>query len=115
MDLQAACRAGRFGHGVRPFVGYFLLLEDSPATQERVHVAASGFEMDPIFRGASYCRRYEILLERLVREGLYTATCLALTDAATGSVTHPGDDVSFRRFAATLEGHALAFLRSRGR
>jgi Restriction endonuclease XhoI len=112
-DLWTAHREGRFGTSPRPFVGYFFLLEDSDEVNTEVKNAEPYFEVDPVFRGASYAKRYEILLRRLVAERLYTAACLTLTaDTKPASVSHPAEDLSFRRFAASLEGHALTFVRS---
>lgn len=110
-DIWTAFREGRLGT-MRPFLGYFFLLEDNP----EVHAPKSNkepyFAIDPIFKGASYSQRYAILCQRLVLERLYDATCLTLaTKSAETKVSFPLPEVSFERFAAQLQGHAMALAR----
>ena len=72
------------------------------------------FEVDPLFKGASYAKRYEILCQRLVLERKYTAACLTLATKENPSrVSHPGGTLSFRQFAAAADGHARAFISGR--
>jgi hypothetical protein len=72
------------------------------------------FKVDPVFEGASYARRYEILCERLVLERKYTSACLALaTKDNPTSVTFPADTLNFRQFAAAIDAHARAFINAR--
>lgn len=116
-DLWVAFREGRFQDGRAPFLGYFFLLEDFPKVRRPVGNKEPYFPVDPVFKGASYTERYEILCKRLVLERLYTAVCLTLATRPTAErpqteVSHPSTDVSFRRFVATLEGHVHAFLKS---
>jgi hypothetical protein len=64
------------------------------------------------FREASYAKRYEILLTKLLRERLYDGASLLLTthgDGIAGKFTSPSDELSFRTFAAGLMAHAMAF------
>jgi hypothetical protein len=116
-DLWVAFREGRFQDSRAPFLGYFFLLEDFPKVRRPVGNKESYFSVDPVFKGASYTDRYEILCKRLVLERLYTAVCLSLATRPTAErpqteVSHPSSDVSFRRFVATLEGHVHTFLKS---
>lgn len=114
-DLWTAFREGRFGSGVRPFLGYFFLLEDCEAVHKSVKTAEPHLPVDPVFKGASYSKRYEIFCTRLVRERLYDAACLTLSKNATpASYSHPSPDLSFQRLVALLQGHAVAFLQSLG-
>lgn len=110
-DIWVAYREGRFGKVPAPFLGYFFLLEECEQVRRPVRNVAPYFEVDPIFRDASYARRYEILCRRLVLERLYTSACLVLaTNARRTAITQPADDLTFQRFAAALRGHAIAFL-----
>jgi hypothetical protein len=73
--------------------------------------------VNPIFKGASYTDRYEILCKRLVLERLYTAVCLTLATRPTAEkqqteISYPSPDVSFRRLVAALGGHVHIFLKS---
>jgi hypothetical protein len=113
-DIWTAYREGRFGKHRAPFLGYFFLLEDCPRVHAPVSNSEPYFPVDPVFKGASYARRYEILCERLVLERKYTAACLttATHDDPT-QVTFPAESVNYRQFAAAVHAHALAFLNTR--
>jgi hypothetical protein len=115
-DLWVAFREGRFQDSRAPFLGYFFLLEDFPKVRRPVGNKEPYFPVDPVFKGASYADRYEILCKRLVLERLYTAVCLTLATRPTAErpqteVSHASTDVSFRRFVASLEGHVHTFLK----
>lgn len=114
-DLWVAFREGRFQDSRTPFLGYFFLLQDFPKVRTPVRNKQPYFPIDPVFKGASYADRYEILSKRLVLERLYTAVCLTLATKPTkeqsqAQVSHPSPEVSFRRFVAALEGHVHTFL-----
>jgi hypothetical protein len=112
-DLWTAFREGRFGSDLRPFLGYFFLLEDCTDVHLPVRNAESNFPVEDIFRRASYSKRYEIFCQRLVRERLYDAACLTLSKNATPvTCSHPLPELSFQRFVAQLQGHAVAFVNS---
>lgn len=114
-DLWTAFRENRFQDSRPPFVGYFFLLEDFPKVRKPVGNKEPYFPVDPVFKGASYADRYEILCKRLVLERLYSAVCLTLATrpsptAPRTRISHPSKDVSFQRFIATLKGHIHTFL-----
>lgn len=105
-DIWTAFRDGRLGT-LRPFLGYFFLLEDNPEVHSPKANKEPYFEIDPIFKGASYAHRYAILCKRLVLERLYDATCLTLATKSTNTeITFPLAEAGFERFAAQLQGHA---------
>ena len=113
-DFWRAYREGRFGSLTEPLLGYFFLLEDCPKSNKPVRSSEPYFKVDPEFAGASYGKRYELLCRRLVLDRLYRAACLTLaTDEPESRITEPAEDLSFRRFAAALRGHAVAFLGGR--
>lgn len=112
VDIWTAYREGRFGKAPRPFIGYFFLLEDCPAVHKPVKPTEPHFKVDPIFREASYAKRYELLCRRLVLERHYDAACLTLaTNEAATKVSHPSDDLSFQRFIRELQSTAAKFAR----
>ena len=77
LDLWTAYREGAFGDDApRPFLGWLMLVEECEASTTPVSVKEPHFPVDPIFRGASYVERYDVLCKRLVQEGLYTSTAL---------------------------------------
>ena len=122
-DIWVAFREGRFGTVPPPFLGYFFLLEDCRTVKQPVRNKEVYFPVDPVFQGAlnkqnkaegvSYCDRYALLCRRLVMERLYSAACLTLTTRETPTtLSHPAEDLTFRRFIASLQGHAITFSRS---
>lgn len=112
-DIWTAYREGRFGHYPPPFLGYFFLLEDCDRVHAPVTNAEPYFKVDPLFKGASYAKRYEILCQRLVLERKYTSACLTLATRETHShISNPADSLSFWRFAIQAEAHARAFVNS---
>lgn len=107
-DIWTAFREQRLGP-VRPFLGYFFLLHDDPAVHTPVGPKEPYFRVDPVFAGASYAKRYEVLCQRLVYERLYDAACLTLSTRETPTrVTHPLPELNFLQFVARLQGHARA-------
>ncbi len=125
--LWTAYREGRFGNGPRPFLGYLFLLEDCAKVKRPVRNKEPYFEVDPVFKGepverkdqkihpgASYSKRYEVLIRRLVRENVYTAAALLMSKNETpATITQPAEDLTFQRLEAALRGHVVTFLGSR--
>ena len=104
-DLRVAFREGLLGKDPRPFVGYLMFLQDSPRSSSPVRVSSRHFDPDDVFEGASYAERYEILCGRLVREGLYDAATVLLSDAeggAAGAFRDVSPATSLRAFVARL-------------
>jgi hypothetical protein len=113
IDIWTAYREGLLGSGPRPFLGFFFLLEDCDKVHKPVGVVEPHFKVDPVFKGASYARRYELLCRRLVLERHYEGVCLTLaTNETSTKIVHPSEDLSFKRFAGELEAAAVRFLRS---
>jgi hypothetical protein len=113
-DVWTAYREGRFGKHQAPFLGYFFLLEDCAKVHAPVSNSEPYFEVDPVFKGASYAKRYEVLCERLVLERKYTSACLALgTKDSPTKVAFPAATLNFRQFAASVDAHAQSFINGR--
>ncbi len=74
-DLWAAYEEGAFKPSDRPWLGYLMILEDSPGSTTAVKVREPHFKVFPEFRNASYAERYNQLLTRLVRKRLYDSCC----------------------------------------
>jgi hypothetical protein len=110
-DLNTAFREGVFGESVKPFVGYFFVLEECPKSTTPVKFSSSHFQALPEFEEASYAARYEILCRKLVQERLYDAATLVLTDrntAAIGKFRTASELTGPHRFVATLAGKIAA-------
>jgi hypothetical protein len=94
-------------------LGYFFLLRDEPKVSTPVSNKEPHFQVDPVFDGASYAKRAEVLCRRLVRERLYDAACLLLsTNEEPTRITEPAEDLSFKRLLAAIQGHVVTFLGS---
>ena len=111
-DLWAAYREGAFKPAQRPWLGFMFILEDCEKSQTGVRVKEPHFPVFSEFQGASYAKRYEILLTKLLRDRLYDGSCLLLSEALAGRKGQfycPSLELSFRAFATGLMAHASAF------
>jgi hypothetical protein len=114
-DILAAFREGAFKPSARPWLGYLMLLEETPRSLSPVRAREPHFKVFPEFREASYAKRYEILLTKLLRERLYDGTCLLLSDRAEGPggvYKEPNPELSFRNFAEGLIARAVAHFKT---
>ncbi|MDE2950829.1 MAG: hypothetical protein OXT68_08675 [Chloroflexota bacterium] len=110
-DIWAAYREGAFAPSPRPWLGYLMLLENSPKSTRPVKVLQPHFAVFPEFSGASYATRYELLLTKLVRERLYDSSCLLLSSrnsGESGEYEEPSTELAFRRLLASLVSQARA-------
>ena len=111
-DLWTAYREGAIPTTPKPWLGYLMLLVDCEESTRAVSVREPHFEVFPEFKGASYAERYHILLNKLMRERLYDATCFLTTPeegGGRGIYSEPDPDLSFRHFTESLRGHVTAF------
>jgi Restriction endonuclease XhoI len=109
-DIWVAYREGRFGD-TRPWLGYVFLLEEHPKSTKPVAVREPLFDVEEIFAGASYKKRYEILCRRLVLERLYDAACFVTSSADPESSIHePAADLSFANIVSQIRGRAAQLL-----
>lgn len=111
-DLWAAYREGAISPSQRPWLGYVFILEDCLESRAPVRVKEPHFPVFPEFKGASYAKRYEILLTKLLRERLYDGAALLLStqqDGKKGFSKCPSEELSFATFAAGLTAHAMAY------
>ncbi len=115
-DLLTAYREGKFKPSQKPWLGWLMLLEDTPKSTAPVRVDEPHFEVFREFKDTSYAQRYELFCERLMRERLYDSTCLILSDKAgglKGRFSEPSPEFSFATFATSLTAHALAYSKMR--
>ncbi|MBQ9747655.1 MAG: restriction endonuclease [Clostridia bacterium] len=106
LDLWTAYREGVFGAYPAPFVGYFMVLEDSEKSRAPVSARCTHFPIRPEFCGASYRERYALFCEKLLLERQYTAACF-LTTSADGAFACPREALSYEAFFASMLGHIL--------
>ena len=115
-DIWAAYREGAFKPSSRPWLGYMMLLEEAPASMRPVKAKEPHFKVFPEFKEASYGKRYEILLTKLVRERLYDSACFLLSDVkggVRGAYREPASELTFEKFLASLLARATAIARTR--
>ena len=117
-DIWAAYREGAFKPSAQPWLGYMMLLEEAPGSTHPVETREPHFKVFPEFRGASYSKRYEVLLTKLMRERLYDSACLLLSGAkgsVKGEYREPAAELSFEKFIGSLLARATAITKSRNR
>jgi hypothetical protein len=110
-DLWAAYREGAFKPSARPWLGYMMLLEEAPGSTRAVKAQEPHFKVFEEFKSASYARRYEILLTKLMRERLYDATCFLMSNSQKGALgyyTEPVPELGFSNFVSSLMAKAIA-------
>lgn len=111
VDLWAAYEEGAFRPSDRPWLGYFMLLEDSPKSTANVRVREPHFEVFSEFKASSYAERYTQLLTKLVRSRLYDSACLILsprTAANSGNYREISSELTFQNFVASLLARVIA-------
>jgi type II restriction enzyme len=110
-DFWTAYRESAFGEIPRPFVGWFMLVEDAISSRSPVKDAAPNFPVFPEFKNASYIDRYDILCKKLVQEQLYTtATIITSTKTSvdTGEFQSVGELTGLINFVSSFAGHIAA-------
>lgn len=115
-DLWAAYREGAFKPSARPWLGYLMLLEETPESMRSVRAQEPHFKVFPEFKAASYAKRYEILLTKLVRERLYDSACFLLSDADNGprgKYKEPAAELNFEKFMASLLARAISVAKAK--
>ena len=110
-DLWAAYREGAFAPSARPWLGYFMIIEEAPESNRPVGVKESHFKVFPEFVNSSYTKRYEILLTKLVRDRHYDNACLLTSTkegGPLGAYREPSSELSFHLLLRSLKARALA-------
>ena len=110
-DLSVAFQEGAFGEQVRPFIGWFMLLEDVEKSRNPVKDNSPHFPTFPEFNQASYSQRYDILCKKMVQEQLYSSACLLLSPATavkTGKYNCLSEMTNLKTFVTSFAGHIAA-------
>ena len=111
VDLWTAYREGAFGEQSRPFLGWLILLEDTPASRNPVKNRSPHFQLFPDFQNASYADRYDIFCKKMVQERLYSAACVLMSPrsaARTGKYVEMSKATGLHVFVTELAGHIAA-------
>lgn len=110
-DLWAAYEEGAFKPSERPWLGFFMMLEDAPGANRPVRVKEPHFKVFPEFKDVSYAERYNQLLTKLVRARLYDAGCFLMSSrkgGLKGQYREPNPELSFHNFVTSLLARAIA-------
>lgn len=110
-DFWTAYREGAFGEQPKPFVGWVMLVEDTPESRTAVSCSSAHFPVFKEFEEASYLKRYDILCQKLIREQLYT-TASVLTSPRTaidkGEYAHISNMTDIKSFVTSFAGHVAS-------
>lgn len=111
-DFWTAYEKGLLGD-TRPWLGYFLMLEEKPGSTRPVPLRKLGFEVDARFEGASYKDRYALLCKRMVEEGLYDAACFVTSSQdPTLPIHEPVPELGFDSFLDKIRERAAELIES---
>jgi hypothetical protein len=112
LDLWTAFREGAFNATIKPWIGYFFMLEKCENSTRPVKVQEPHFKVFPEFVNASYAKRYELFCRKLMRERHYSASSFMLSSkeqGMQGDYSEPAEDLSFEMFVRSLTGQLIAF------
>ena len=109
MDVWKAVERGIIDSPLRPWLGYFMLIEDNDAWNRRSAPRRPVWPADPAFDGVSAAERAAIFFDRMVRERLLDAACVVLASKTGGNVRYSQETLSFQAFAAAMFGRCLQF------
>lgn len=107
-DFWTAYREGAFGEHPRPFVGWLMLVEDTPKSRSPVSNQSPHFSVFPAFENASYLLRYDILCKRLIQENLYTAATVMASEKNHSTYSDLSAITSLRNFVSIFAAHIAA-------
>lgn len=109
LDVWTAVERGIIDSPLRPWLGYFMLIEDNEAWNRISAPRTAVWPSDPIFKDSSAADRAAIFFDRMVRERLLDAACVVLADRSTGDVRYKRESLAFQSFAAAIFGRCLQF------
>jgi len=116
-DFWAAYQQGAFKPSSRPFLGYLMLLEeDKGSTAPVKERRQSQFPVFLEFMNTSYADRYRLFCRKVLRDRLYDAACLLLSNKASGKkgiYSEPDPELSFQNFALGLMAKATAYVKQK--
>jgi restriction endonuclease XhoI-like protein len=112
-DLWTGYREGAFKDSPKPWLGYFFLLEDCEKSRQPVKVKEPHFKVFPEFKEASYINRYEIMLQKFLRERLYDGCSLILSKRKPISFSQANKDLTVKRFFIHFQSQLQAYIDER--
>jgi hypothetical protein len=88
-----------------------MMVEDTEKSRKPIRDKSPHFPVFPEFRQASYLSRYDILCQRLIKEGLYSAASVLASPRAaltTGEFVSMSDLTGLKSFVTQLAAHVAA-------
>lgn len=114
VDLNDAYEEGVFEPSPAPWIGYSLLMADTPRSVGRpVRVLEPSFDVEEEFQQATYARRGELLCLRMARKRIVSGAAFLLSgpeEGLEGDYAEPNAELTFERFCRSLIGHVTAHL-----
>lgn len=107
-DIWIAFRENAFKSSVRPWLGFLMLLEKAEGSTRPVKSREPHFPVFNEFKDASYSRRYELLIDKLMKERLYDRACLIMSEATaerSGRYEEPNSEMGIEGFLNSLLAH----------
>lgn len=106
-DFRKAQSESLFGPGAVPFLGYFILVEDTQGSREPVRSRSLHFPTDPAFAGASYQHRMQLMCERMMQQQLYAFASVLSAPALSpnGDYANLSKHTTFRQLLSRLGAH----------
>lgn len=109
LDFLKAHERRVFRDCPRPFLGYCVILADSPKIHLPVSASSPHFDVLPEFANVGYAERFNILCRKMVEEEVYSEAALLLSEPVTGRKSGASrslaDATSFKRFISGLAAH----------
>lgn len=103
VDLWTAFRENGFPQKQQPWLGYVILVEQSPKSTIQVRLQEPHFKVRPEFESTSYLDRYALLCQKLMQERHYSSTAMIWTNREM-EFGCPEDDISFDTFLLAFMG-----------
>ncbi len=79
LDLATALAEDTYAFTTVPWVGYLVMIENSPKSTRPVRVQQRIYDVRPEFHGSSYLDRYDIFCKRIMTKRLYNAASVIWT------------------------------------
>jgi len=109
LDFLKAHERRVFRDCPKPFLGYCVVLADSPKIHRPVSSTSPHFDVLPEFAKAGYAQRFNLLCRKMVGEEMYSEAALLLSEPEAGLKTGQSrsldDATSFKRFISGLAAH----------
>ena len=109
LDFLKAHERRIFRDCPKPFLGYCVILADSPKIHLPVSASSPHFDVLPEFANVGYAERFNLLCRKMVEVEVYSEAALLLSEPVAGRKSGASrslaDATSFKRFISGLAAH----------